>query len=84
MLGRPCLRVAIVPLAHGPSGTPQPPVYLDLLAIHALQCWPVGDLVTVRTNPGQAAPACEFTVTAETARALCQAWVDGRACAAAG
>jgi hypothetical protein len=71
--------VAVVPLAPGPSGTPQPSIYLDLWAIPALQCWPCGlDLVTVRMNPCTAAPAYEITVTAEVARELRLAWVDSR------
>lgn len=78
-LRRPNNRVVIVPLVPGPSGTPQPPVYLDLLAVPALQCWPSGQgVVTVRTNPCTAAPACELTVSTETARELREAWVDSR------
>ncbi len=76
MLGRPSAGVACLPLCPGPSGQAQPPVYLALAAIRAIQVWPAGDgQARLVLNPGQAAPAHEFLARLADVHALVEAWV---------
>jgi hypothetical protein len=76
MIGRPSAGVVCLPLCAGPSGVPQPPVYLALAAIHAVQVWPAGEgAVRLVLNPGQAAPAHEHLARAADVAALVEAWV---------